>query len=301
VSWPAAMLGVVNLDKPVGPTSHDMVDLVRRLTGMRRIGHAGTLDPLASGVLPILVGAATRFSDDLTGGPKRYEAVIRLGVRSATDDAQGPLEVVGPPPDLATVTAAMASFVGTFEQIPPAFSARKTGGVIAHRAARAGNPLEAPPRTVTVESIDLLGSEHGDGWLDLRCDIRCGPGTYIRSIARDLGARLGSGGHLHALRRTEAAGLRVADAISPSRLAELATEGQLATAILPVVSLLHLPELRLDAEAAGRFVHGSAVQMRGTEGAGRHAVFGDGELLGIGMLRDGLLEPRTVIEPSGAA
>ena len=95
MSWPAAMLGVVNLDKPLGPTSHDMVDLVRRLTGMRRIGHAGTLDPLASGVLPILVGAATRFSDDLTGGPKRYDAVIRLGIRSATDDAPGPFELVG--------------------------------------------------------------------------------------------------------------------------------------------------------------------------------------------------------------
>jgi tRNA pseudouridine55 synthase len=301
VSWPAAMLGVVNLDKPVGPTSHDMVDLVRRLTGMRRIGHAGTLDPLASGVLPILVGAATRFSDDLTGGSKRYEAVIRLGARSATDDAQGPLEIVGPTPDTAAVTAALASFVGTFEQRPPAFSARKTGGVVAHRAARAGSPVEAPPRSVTVEAIDLLGSERGDGWLDLRCDIRCGPGTYIRSIARDLGDRLGCGGHLHALRRTEAAGLRVADAIAPSHLEELASAGRLEDAILPVGPLLHLPELRLDAEAAGRFVHGSAVQVRGTAGAGRHAVFGDGELLGIGILRDGLLEPRTVIETTGAA
>jgi tRNA pseudouridine55 synthase len=295
------MLGVVNLDKPVGPTSHDMVDLVRRLTAMRRIGHAGTLDPLASGVLPILIGAATRFSDDLTGGPKRYEAVIRLGIRSVTDDAQGPLEPVGPPPDLATVTAALASFVGTFEQRPPAFSARKTGGVIAHRAARAGNPVEAPPRTVTVESIDMLGSEQGDGWLDLRCDIRCGAGTYIRSIARDLGNRLGCGGHLHALRRTEAAGLLIADAIAPVLLEELAAAGRLTTAILPVSSLLHLPELRLDADAAGRFVHGSAVQVPGATGSGRHAVFGDGELLGVGMLQDGLLEPRTVIAANGAA
>ena len=300
MNWPAAMLGVVNLDTPVGPTSHDMVDLVRRLTGMRRSGHAGTLDPLASGVLPILVGAATRFSDDLTGGPKRYEAVIRLGVGSATDDAQGPLEAVGPPPDMAAVSGALASFVGTFEQRPPAFSARKTGGVVAHRAARAGSPVEAPPRTVTVESIAILGSERGDGWLDLRCDIRCGPGTYIRSIARDLGDRLGCGGHLHGLRRTEAAGLRVDDAIAPKRLEELAAAGQLARAILPVGSLLHLPELHLAADAAGRFMHGSAVQMHGTVGMGRHAVFGEGELLGVGMLHDGLLEPRTVIETTGA-
>ena len=114
------MLGVVNLDKPVGPTSHDMVGLLRRLTASRRIGHAGTLDPLASGVLPILVGAATRFSDDLTGGPKRYEAVIRLGVRSATDDAQGPLEVVGSPPDLSTATAELATFVAAVSSIASA-------------------------------------------------------------------------------------------------------------------------------------------------------------------------------------
>ena len=226
---------------------------------------------------------------------------MRLGIRSATDDAQGPLEPVSEPPDLATVTAALASFVGTFAQRPPAFSARKTGGVIAHRAARAGNPVEAPPRNVTVDAIDLLGSERGEGWLNVRCDIRCGPGTYIRSLARDLGDRLGCGGHLYALRRTEAAGLRVADAVAPALLEELAAADRLAEAILPVGPLLQLPELRLDAEAAGRFVHGSSVQIHGTAGTGRHAVFAEGGLLGIGMLRDGLLEPRTVIEPSGAA
>jgi tRNA pseudouridine55 synthase len=295
------MLGVVNLDKPVGPTSHDMVDLVRRLTGMRRIGHAGTLDPLASGVLPVLVGAATRFSDDLTGSPKRYEAVIRLGIRSATDDAQGPLEVVAAPPELPTVTAALASFVGTFEQRPPTFSARKTAGVVAHRAARAGMPVEAAPRPVTVHGIELLASERGDEWLDLRCDIRCGPGTYIRSIARDLGERLGCGGHLHALRRTEAAGLTVASALAPAHLEQLSNAGRLAEALLPVGPLLHLPELRLDADAAGRFQHGSAVPVPGEGGEGRRAVFGEAGLLGIGVVRDGRLEPRTVIETPGAA
>jgi tRNA pseudouridine55 synthase len=295
------MLGVVNLDKPVGPTSHDMVDLVRRLSGMRRIGHAGTLDPLASGVLPILIGAATRFSDDLTGGAKRYEAIIRLGIRSATDDSQGPLESVAAPPDLATASSGLTLFVGTFQQLPPTFSARKSGGVIAHRAARAGKAVEVAPRSVTVHAIELLGSERGDGWLDLRCDIRCGPGTYIRSIARDLGDRLGCGGHLHALRRTEAAGLSVDASLPPERLDELAAAGRLEEAILPVGPLLHLPELWLDAEGAGRFVHGSGVPMRGTTGAGRHAVFGEAGLLGVGILHDGVLEPRTVIEPPGAA
>lgn len=293
------MLGVVNLDKPVGPTSHDMVDLVRRLTGMRRIGHAGTLDPLASGVLPILVGGATRFSDDLTGGPKRYEAVIRLGIRSATDDAQGPLEVGIHPPDLSAVARALASFVGTFEQRPPAFSARKVAGAVAHRAARAGNPIDAPPRSVTVHAIELFGTEAGDRWLDVRCDIRCGPGTYIRSIARDLGERLGCGGHLHDLRRTEAAGLQASDGVTPEGLERLAEADRLQEAILPVAPLLRLPHLGLDPEAAGRFVHGSAVQVRGQPTSGRHAVFGDGMLLGIGMLRDGILEPRTVVAAAG--
>ncbi len=295
------MLGVVNLDKPVGPTSHDMVDLVRRLTGMRRIGHAGTLDPLASGVLPILIGAATRFSDDLTGGAKRYQAVIRLGIRSATDDAQGPLEVGSPPPDQAAVAVALAFFVGTFEQRPPAFSARKVGGAVAHRAARAGAPIEAASRRVTVHAIDLLGIEPGEAWLDVRCDVRCGPGTYIRSIARDLGERLGCGGHLHALRRTEAAGLEVSRAVTPVQLERLAVAGRLDEALLPIAPLLHLPQLRLDVDAAGRFLHGSAISLRGERGAGRHAVFGDGTLLGIGVLHDGVLAPRTVIATPDAA
>lgn len=293
------MLGVVNLDKPTGPTSHDMVDLVRRLTGMRRIGHAGTLDPLASGVLPILVGAATRFSDDLTGGSKRYEAVIRLGIRSATDDSQGPLEVGSPPPDLPAILTALALFVGSYEQRPPAFSARKVGGTVAHRAARAGSPVDAPARSVTVHAIDLLSTEADDGWVDLTCDIRCGPGTYIRSIARDLGERLSCGGYLHALRRTEAAGLLASEAIAPEQLEGLAAAGRLDEALLPIAPLLNLPRLHLDAEAAGRFLHGSAVMMAGERGGGRQAVFGDGALLGIGVLRDGLLEPRTVI--AGAA
>ncbi|HLE89144.1 MAG TPA: tRNA pseudouridine(55) synthase TruB [Candidatus Limnocylindria bacterium] len=293
------MLGIVNLDKPVGPTSHDMVALVRRLTGMRRIGHAGTLDPLASGVLPILVGAATRFSEDLSGGPKRYAAVIRLGIRSATDDAQGPLEPGSQPPEIGAVAAALGSFVGTFDQRPPAFSARKVAGVVAHRAARSGSPIDAASRRVTVDAIEIVSSEAGDGWLDVRCDIRCGPGTYIRAIARDLGDRLGCGGHLHQLRRTVAAGLSAEDAIDPPRLQELASAGRLAEAILPIAPLLRLPHLVLDPDEAHRFVHGAAVPVRSEPG--RRAVFNGEGLIGIGLVRDGVLAPRTVIPTPGPA
>jgi tRNA pseudouridine55 synthase len=296
------MLGVVNLDKPVGPTSHDMVGLMRRLTGTRRIGHAGTLDPLASGVLPILVGAATRFSEELTGGRKRYDAVIRLGQTSATDDGQGPITVVDAPlPAAAAVLDALAGFVGTFDQRPPAFSARKLGGRTAHRAARAGEPIELPPRTVTVDAIDLLEVSPGDGWLDVRIDLRCGPGTYVRSIARDLGERLGCGGHLRALRRTEAAGLRAADGLSPERLEELAGDDRLNEALQPVGELLPLPAVSLGSDAAWRFAHGSA-QAFADGSPGRVKVLDEaGELLGVGSLAGGELRPEKVIPTDGGS
>jgi tRNA pseudouridine55 synthase len=297
------MLGVVNLDKPVGPTSHDMVGLLRRLTGTRRIGHAGTLDPLASGVLPILVGAATRFSEELTGGSKRYDAVIRLGVRSATDDAEGPLEQVAGPdelPDEDAVRHSLAAFVGTFEQRPPAFSARKLGGRRAHRAARAGETVALAPRMVTVDALEVVALHGGDAWLDVRVDIRCGPGTYVRSIARDLGERLGCGGHLASLRRTEAAGLRVEEGYTPEQLELLAVEDRLAEAILPVGDLLPLPRLQLVPPEASRFAHGSTVAVPPARaGDGRWAIFLDRDLLGIGSLRGGILQPEKVV--SGTA
>ena len=289
------MLGVVNLDKPVGPTSHDMVGLLRRLTGTRRVGHAGTLDPLASGVLPILVGPATRFSEELTGGRKRYEAIVRLGARSATDDAEGPLETSGAPmPTIEDIERAIHGFVGTLEQRPPAFSARKSGGQTAYRAARSGAPIELPPRMVTVEAIDILAVEPHGAMVDVAIDVRCGAGTYIRSIARDLGDALECGGYLAGLRRTEAAGLRVADAIDPSRLEALADRGRLAEAVIPVGALLPLPRVDLDPAAAHAFRHGSA---RPNDAAthGRVAVFADGTLLGVGSLTEGLLQPEKVV------
>jgi tRNA pseudouridine55 synthase len=295
------MLGVVNLDKPVGPTSHDMVGLLRRLTGTRRIGHAGTLDPLASGVLPILVGAATRFSEELTGGRKRYEAIIRLGERSATDDGEGPITPSGaPPPTDAAIIEALHPFVGTFDQRPPTFSARKQDGRTAHRSARSGAPLDLPSRAVTVDALDLLGIERSAGIVDVRVDLRCGPGTYVRSIARDLGERLGCGGHLQRLRRTEAAGLAVDDALRPEQLEALAADNRLGEAVLPVEPLLRLPAVSLDADGAWRFVHGSR-QVVEQVAEGRVKVLDDAHrLLGIGEVTDGQLSPEKVIAPDGA-
>jgi tRNA pseudouridine55 synthase len=296
------MLGVVNLDKPLGPTSHDMVGLLRRLTGTRRIGHAGTLDPLASGVLPILVGAVTRFSEELTGGSKRYRATIRLGSTSATDDAEGPVSPgAGAIPDEPAIRSALAGFVGSYDQRPPAYSARKLAGRTAHRAARSGETLDLAPRRVTVDAIDLLSVTTGEGWTDVAIDLRCGPGTYVRSIARDLGEVLGCGGYLSALRRTEAAGLHVADALRPDQLEALRDEGRLEEALLPIADLLPLPRLRLSEMDANRFRHGSRIAVRvdpGTADAadGPRAVFDTSEtLLGIGSLADGQLQPQKVL------
>jgi tRNA pseudouridine55 synthase len=291
------MLGVVNLDKPVGPTSHDMVGMMRRLSGTRRIGHAGTLDPLASGVLPILVGGATRFSAELTGGSKRYDAVIRLGARSATDDAQGPITAVDAPlPDEATAREALASFVGTFDQLPPTFSARKVGGRTAHRAARAGEPIAVPPRPVTIHSLELLAYDRDDDGAEVRVDLRCGAGTYVRSLARDLGDRLGCGGYLRTLRRTEAAGLSVDDAVTPERLEALAADGRLGDAILAVGDLLPLPHVILDGNAAHAFRNGSARPLGDPPTAdGRAAVFEGRELIGIGSVTSNLLQPEKVL------
>ena len=296
------MLGVVNLDKPVGPTSHDMVGMMRRLTGTRRIGHAGTLDPLASGVLPILVGAATRFSAELTGGSKRYDAVIRLGARSVTDDAQGPIEpAAGPLPDESAVRAALATFVGTFDQLPPAFSARKLGGRTAHRAARAGDPIALPPRSVTIHALDMLAYEREDDRVHVRVDLRCGAGTYVRSLARDLGEVLGCGGYLRALRRTEAAGLGVDGSFTPERLEALAADGRLGDAILPVGDLLPLPRVILDRDAAHAFRNGSARSLGDRPSAdGRAAVFEGGELIGIGSVTANLLQPEKVLPREAA-
>ncbi len=288
------MLGVVNLDKPVGVTSHDMVGLLRRLSGMRRIGHAGTLDPLASGVLPILVGAATRFSEELTGGRKRYTATVRFGIRSATDDGEGPLEPSGAPlPDGDAIETALAGQRGTFDQRPPAFSARKQGGLVAHRAARAGAPLDLPPRTVTVTQLELLELEGGEGWLDARLDVVCGAGTYIRSIARDLGEALGCGAHLHALRRLEAAGLHAETAVTPDELERLAAAGALEDAVLAITDLLPFPRVTVDDPA---FLHGSPTRLDHGEPDGRRVVLdGTGKLLGIGIVANGSLQPEKVI------
>jgi tRNA pseudouridine55 synthase len=202
--------GLLLVDKPAGVTSHDVVLAARRAFGESRIGHAGTLDPFATGLLVLLLGRATRLLPHLDGVPKEYGATIALGSETETDDLHGAVVREAPPPDDDAIAEAVAQLTGALEQVPPAYSAKRVAGRRAYDAARAGDLLELAPAHVTVfEWRDLV--REGDS---LRAVIACGGGTYIRALARDLGRLTGSAAHLAALRRTRSGPFRVADAVT---------------------------------------------------------------------------------------
>jgi tRNA pseudouridine55 synthase len=242
--------GVLVVDKPRGPTSHDVVDRVRRVLRERRAGHTGTLDPFATGVLPVCVGRATRLARFLTAGEKVYRASVRLGFATTTDDLTG--EPLGPTQAVrlvrSEIEAAVASLVGTYDQVPPAFSARRVAGRRLYELARRG---EAAPRTataVTVHALDLLAVE--DDRLEI--EVRCSAGTYVRALARDLGDRLGPGGHLVALRRTRSGSFDLAHAVPGDAL-----DASASAALLPLSALLpEVPAVRVDERGRALVSHG---------------------------------------------
>ncbi len=223
--------GVLVVDKPSGPTSHDVVERVRRALGQRRAGHTGTLDPFATGVLAVCLGKATRLARFLGGGDKVYRATARLGFATTTDDAQG--EPLSPARrvevDLADVARACAGFVGEIDQLPPLFSAKHVGGRRLYEIARRGEAVERQVSRVRVQTFEALALR-GDE-VDLL--VRCGPGTYVRALARDLGAALGMGAHLSALRRTQSGDFDLGQAVTCEQLEERA-----ADALLPLDALL---------------------------------------------------------------
>ena len=212
------------IDKPSGPTSHDIVLQVRRWTGIRRTGHAGTLDPLATGLLPVFVGPATRLIEYLAGYDKCYRATLRLGIRTDTDDAMGAViaERTVPALRIEEIDALADRFRGAISQVPPTYSAVKVGGVTAHRAARRGEPLSLKPRMATIHALDL------EDWSSplLRLSVRCSTGTYVRAIARDLGEALGCGAHLIEMRRTAIGSVLAEEARSPDALAHAFADGR---------------------------------------------------------------------------
>lgn len=250
------MNGVLVVDKPMGPTSHDIVDGLRRLTGERRAGHTGTLDPFATGVLPVCLGKATRLVRFLAEGDKLYRALIHLGYATTTDDLTG--QPLGPPRpvtlDPEEVKAASRAFVGEILQHPPAFSAKRVGGRRLYEMAREGRTVETAPSRVRVHSLEVLGC-HADL---VEIEVRCSPGTYIRALARDLGRALEVGGHLAGLRRKASGpfGLDRAVAWEPS-LEEIQDK------LLPLSEVLQdMPAVAVGAEGAAALRHGRDLDRR---------------------------------------
>jgi tRNA pseudouridine55 synthase len=260
--------GLLLVDKPGGVTSHDVVDIVRRRLGTRKVGHAGTLDPMATGLLLVGVGRATRLLRFLGDLPKTYEGTVRLGIETSTLDADG--DVVRESPvdvDAEAVRAAMAALVGESLQRPPAYSAVKVGGRKLYEAVRAGIELEAEPRSIRVDAFELLSFASPDAAFR----VTCSSGTYVRVLAADVGAALSCGAHLAALRRTAIGPFGAADAVPPDGPGDP----------LPVETAVgHLPRLDLEHEEAVAASHGRPLGPAGI--AGPYGVFApDGRLIGV--------------------
>lgn len=291
---PAPPCGLLNVNKPTGVTSRDVVNQVARLVPKTKVGHAGTLDPLASGVLVIGVGAATRLVEYVQRMAKTYRTVVRLGARSDTLDADGLIaDAPDPrPPAEAEVRAALAAQVGTIDQQPPAFSALKVGGRRAYDLARAGRAVALAPRPVTIDRIDLLAY----AWPRLELEIACGSGTYIRSIARDVGEALGCGGLVEVLTRTRIGGFTIEEAVDPLGLTPVTLTGALRPALDAVADL---PRVRLSAEQAAAIAQGRAVPIEGAAvPAGEVALTGpDDTLVAIGEVCAGaaVVQPTRVL------
>ena len=309
------MNGILVVDKPAGPTSHDVVARVRRAIGISRIGHTGTLDPLATGVLPLVVGRATRLAQFLSSDEKEYIAGIRFGLATATYDAQERLRLsetgdaasllpLAAPPGLsaADVTAALPSFTGTYSQLPPPYSAKKVAGQRAYALARLSKDVELTPVAVTVRALELL--DYSDGLARLR--VACSSGFYVRSLAHDLGQRLGCGAHLESLRRIRAGEFREDRAVP---LAVIQEERSAALGrMIPLGQVLsRLPQVVVNARGAKRAAHGNplaAEDLSGADGMVATAVSpgpvrvldGQGDLLAIGQpAPGGLLQPVVVL------
>jgi tRNA pseudouridine55 synthase len=254
------MEGFINLNKPAGPTSHDMVDLVRRLLHHRRVGHGGTLDPLAQGVLPIGVGRATRLLRFLLHADKVYRAHIRLGVSTTTYDAEGAITAERPVPSLerTDLEQTLAPFLGEIEQVPPPYSAIRQDGQRLFQRARAGEVVSPQPRRVRILRLEVLAWEHPS----LHLEVTCGRGTYIRALAHDLGERLGCGAHLAGLLRLRVGPFHLENALPPQSLERALQEGPAENVLLPLdLPVRHWPAVEVDEEQARRLANGRPLSL----------------------------------------
>jgi tRNA pseudouridine55 synthase len=291
------MNGLLVVDKPTGMTSHDVVDIVRRATDERSVGHLGTLDPMATGVLPLLLGKYTRLAQFFGTAEKTYEGTIRFGFATDTFDAEGTAagEVCPLLKSLEELRGLAARFHGEMEQMPPVFSAKKIGGVPAHKLARAGKPVEMKLARIVIHRFELLSI---DGDL-ARFEMQVSAGGYVRSVAHELGALAGCGAHLASLRRTEAGAFSLAQAIGLDELKALAGQaGEIERRMPhPRTLLPEMPSVTVDEQAAGRLRNGMQVNLPEYSGAPLVKVFtGPAELLGIAKRIAGtLMQPIVVL------
>ncbi len=253
----AQIFGLLNVNKPSGPTSHDLVAAVRRGAHVKKVGHAGTLDPLATGVLVLCLGPATRLSEYAMRSRKIYRARVHFGVATDTYDAQGEVTARSEAlPERAAVEAALAGFRGEIAQVPPMYSAIKRGGRKLYELARAGQQVERPPRAVSVYRLDLLNWQPPFATLE----VECSPGTYIRSLAHDLGQALGCGAHLAALQRRASGRFHVDEAVPWDDLRAAMEAGDWQRYLLPPdLALADVSALHLDAEQSARVLHGNMI------------------------------------------
>lgn len=283
--------GLVVVDKPGGITSHDVVARVRRALGTRKVGHAGTLDPMATGVLVLGVDRATRLLGHLAVRDKSYVATMRLGASTVTDDQEGEIVRTADPAALtdltdAAIAEAVARLTGDIEQRPSAVSAIKVDGRRAYERVRSGEDVTLPTRAVHVESMALLRLVRGSGTVDLDVDVSCSTGTYVRAIARDLGDALGVGGHLTALRRTRVGPFEIDEALS---LEQLAARGDDAVLPMPAVARRCFPTWTVDEPVAAAVRVGRRVDWAGPQAPGPVAVLdGAGDFLALATNEDGV-------------
>ena len=292
------MSGLVIVDKPGGMTSHDVVARIRRLAGTRKVGHAGTLDPMATGVLVVGVDKATRLLGYLTLTEKEYAATIRLGQSTNTDDAEGEVIASASAADVsAELAAEVARLTGEILQVPPSVSAVKVGGQRAYKLTRAGAAPELAPRPVTVYEFTVTATRRDGDLLDVDATVRCSSGTYIRALARDLGAALGTGGHLTRLRRTRVGGYRIEAASTLEQLAERFD-------VLPLedAAAAAFPRRDLNADEARRLATGGRLPAAGdaaTQDGPVAAYAPDGTLIALVTEESGQARPLVVFAAAG--
>nr|WP_203594750.1 tRNA pseudouridine(55) synthase TruB [Wenzhouxiangella limi] len=283
--------GILLLDKPVGLSSNAALGRAKHALGMRKAGHTGTLDPLASGLLVLCFGEATKVAGYLLDGDKTYRAEVRLGVTTETDDAEGAVVESRPVPvlDEEAVERALAGFRGAIEQVPPMYSALKRDGERLYQLARRGETVERPARAVTVHDLVLLSRK--DDRIELR--VRCSKGTYIRSLARDLGEQLGCGAHLSALRRTHSEPFDIADAVDLEALLAMDSADARARLKPPDQALLQLPAIELDPDQAARVLNGQRLAGLATAAEGLVRLYAPQGFIGIGQSDGrGALQPK---------